>query len=112
RPKACRKLVRGHPEPLRERGEGDFKRLSVERTALEATRRAATEHLPHENSEIEAARVNQQAFEDVRMSPQMSAAHRAGVVHVSEGSFHVLAAATQQALAAGSAHAPASARGR
>ena len=100
------KHVCNHPEPLVEHGEGNFKRTSVQRVSLEPARRAPAEHLPHQNSEIEGARVDQQAFEDVPMPAQVRAAHPAGVVHVSEGSFDVLTASTQEPLAAHPAHAP------
>src|SRR2546422_3982242 len=76
------KRVRRHPEPLVEHGEGDFKRASVPLVSLEPARRATPEHLPHQDSEIEGARVDQQSFEDVPMPTQVSAAHPAGVVHV------------------------------
>src|SRR5262249_59388633 len=65
------------------------------------------EDLPHENSEIERARVDQQAFEDVLMAAQVNPAQPAGVVDVSEGPLHVLTASTQQPLTSRSAHAPA-----
>src|SRR2546427_5721422 len=64
--------------------------------SLEPARRATPEHLPHQDSEIEGARVDQQSFEDVPMPTQVSAAHPAGVVHVSEGPFDTLSASTQE----------------
>src|SRR3989442_412539 len=100
------KRVRRHPEPLVEHGEGDFKRASVPRVSLEPARRATPEHLPHQDSEIEAARVDQQSFEGVPMPRQVRAAHPAGVVHVSEGPFDILSASTQEPLTAHPAHAP------
>ena len=75
--------------------------------ALEAPRRAATAQLPHEQAEIEGARVDQESFEDVAMSPQVGTAHPAGVVDVRERPLHVLPAATQQPLAARRPDAPA-----
>ena len=65
------KCVCSHPEPLVEHGEGDFKRTSVQRVSLEPAWRATAEHLPHQNSEIEGARVDQQAFEDVPVPAQV-----------------------------------------
>src|SRR5687767_9722086 len=100
------KRARSRPEPLDEHGQGDFKRASAQRVSLEPARRAPAEQLPHQNSEIEATRVDQQSFEDVLMPTQVSAAHPAGVVHVSEGPFAVLPASTQEPLAARPAHAP------
>jgi hypothetical protein len=99
------KRVRRRPEPLAEYDEGDFERAGPQLVSLEPARRAAAERLPHENPEIEGARVDQQAFEDIRMPAQVSAAHPAGVVHVSERPFDVLPAATQEPLAAPPAHA-------
>ena len=93
------KRVNSHPEPLVEHGERDFKRTSIQRVSLEPARRALAEQLPHQNSEIEGARVDQQSFEDVPMPAQVSAAHPAGVVHVREGAFDVLTASTQEPLA-------------
>src|SRR5712691_9538081 len=65
--------------------------------ALEAARRAHPDHLTHEESEIEAADVNQDPFENIRVAAQMRAAHAPGVVGVREGAFHILAASTHQA---------------
>ena len=105
-PQGRQKRVRRHAELFGEHGEGDFERAGVQRLSLEPSRRAAPEHLPHENPEIEGARVDQQAFEDIRMPAQVSAAHPAGVVHVSEGPFDVLAAPTHEPLAPRPGHAP------
>jgi len=74
---------------------------------LEAAWRTAAAQLPHEQAEIERARVDQQAFEDVRMPPQVCAAHPAGVVDVRERLLLVLPAAPQKPQAARSAHAAA-----
>src|SRR5262247_914904 len=68
---------------------------------------AAAAQLPHQEAEIEGARVDQQPFEDVAMSAQVGAPHPAGVVDMRERPFHVLPAAAQQPLAALPAHAPA-----
>src|SRR2546422_3481926 len=105
-PQGRQKRVRRHAELFGEHGEGDFERARVRGRSLEPSRRAAAKPLPHENAEIEAARVDQQSFEDVPMPAQVAAAHAAGVVHVSKGSFDVLSAATQEPLAAHPAHAP------
>jgi hypothetical protein len=94
---ACAQTVRqkdvgGYPEPPSDISESDWKPASVQTTPLEASRRSPAGRPPHQNSEIEGTRVNQQPFEDVAMPAQVSAAHPAGVVDVSEGPFHVLAA--------------------
>jgi hypothetical protein len=99
------KRAGSHPEPLAEHGEGDFERAGSQLVALEPSRRAAAERLSHQNSEIEGARVDQPAFEDIRMAAQVSATHSASVVHVSEGPFDVLPTSTQEPLAAHPAHA-------
>src|SRR3990172_6720204 len=88
------KRARGHPEPLGEHGEGDFQRASVRWASLKPPRRPPAEHLPHQNSEIERAGVDQESFENVPMPAQVSTTKPAGVVHVGEGTFNVLPAPT------------------
>jgi len=55
----------GCPETLNEHTEGDFKRSGVERPSLQPAGRTATERLPHQESEVERARVDEEPFEDV-----------------------------------------------
>ena len=76
-------------------------------TALEAARCAPATHLPHEQAEIEGARVDQEPFENVAMPAQMCAAHAAGVVDMGERPFQVLATSAQQPLATPGAQPPA-----
>src|SRR5215470_19455415 len=97
----------GHPARQRTNPERDVKRACRQSTALEAPRRATTAQLPHEQAEIEGARVDQEAFEDVALSPQVRAAHPAGVVDMRERPLQVLPAATQQPLPPRRADAPA-----
>ena len=79
-PRVRQKRVRKPPEPRGEDGEGDFERAGVQQPPLEPSRRADPEPLPHQNAEIERARVDPQALEDIRMAAQVRAAHPAGVV--------------------------------
>src|SRR5262249_28514141 len=58
---------------------------------LEAWRGPCTEHRPHHEAQVEAGRVNQQTFQDVRVPPEVGASHAAGLVQVREGTFDQLA---------------------
>ena len=49
-------------------------------TALEAARRAPATDPPHQQAEIEGARVDQKPFENIAMPAQVRAAHPARVV--------------------------------
>ena len=71
------------------------------------SRRAPPERLPHEQAEVERARVDEQPLEDVLMPAQVGAAEPAGVVHVGKGALDVFAAAPHESLAAHAAHPPA-----
>src|SRR5262245_2291366 len=75
-------------------------------TSLEAPRGAATAPLPHQQAEIEATGVDQQAFEDVVVPAQVGATHPARVIDMRKRAFEVLAASAQQPLATRPAHAP------
>src|SRR5437879_6328451 len=93
---------------LDEHCEGDFKRAEVEpASSLQPSRRAAPERLPHEQTEVERARVDKQPLEDVVMAAQMGAAETAGVVQVGEGALHVFAATPHEPLTAHTEHASA-----
>src|SRR5271155_4370734 len=67
---------------------------------LQPARRADTDQVAHEQSEIEAPGMNQQALEDIGVAAQIRAAHRTGVVKMGEGAFDPLAPLTHQATAA------------
>src|SRR5438034_850678 len=95
----------GHPEMLDDHCEGDFKRAEAEPASLQPARRAAPERLPHEETEVERARVDEQPLQDVLMPAQMGAAEPAGVVQVGEGALHVFAATPHEPLTAHTAHA-------
>jgi hypothetical protein len=45
------------------------------RAILQPARRAAADQVAHDEPEIEAARMNQQALEDIGVAAQMRAAH-------------------------------------
>src|SRR5262249_2384077 len=79
--------------------EGELPRMRRPGAALEAARRAPAAHLPHQQAEVEGARVDQEAFEDVRMPAQVRPAHAAGIVDVRKGPLRVLPAPPQQPLA-------------
>src|SRR5439155_6341495 len=96
---------RGSPEPRGDRpavrhehSEGDFKRDGAEPTALQPSRRATPECLPHEQTEVERAGVHEQSLEYVVMPAQMRAAEASGVVQVSEGALDVLDAASDESI--------------
>jgi hypothetical protein len=63
--------------------------------------------LTHDEPEIEATRLNQQAFQDVGVTAQMRAAHAAGVVEMREGALDLLAALAHQSPSAWAANPPA-----
>src|SRR5437867_3823850 len=75
--------------------------------ALKAPWRPAPERMPHQESEIERARVDDQPLEDVRMPAQVDPAQPAGVIDVRKRPLDVLAAAPHQPLPARAAHATA-----
>src|SRR5712691_149828 len=96
----------GHPDALDANSESDFKRAEAEPASLQPSRRAAAERLPHEETEIERARVDEQPLQDVLMPAQVSAAEPTSLVHVSERALDVLAATPHEPLASRAAHAP------
>ena len=52
------------------------------RAILQPARRTAAEQVAHDEPEIEAPRMNQQALEDIRVAAQMRAAHPTRVVEM------------------------------
>jgi hypothetical protein len=70
------------------------------RAILQPARRAAADQVAHDEPEIEAPRMNQQALEDIGVAAQMRATHPTGVVEMREGAFDPLAPLTHQAPAA------------
>src|SRR6202051_3246049 len=76
------------------------------RAILQPARRAAANQVAHDEPEIEAPRMNQQALEDISVATQMRAAHPTGVVKMREGAFDPLAPLTHQAPAARSTNPP------
>src|SRR5207249_696175 len=75
--------------------------------ALKAPWRPAPERMPHQEYEIERARVDDQPLEDVRMPAQVDPAQPAGVIDVRKRPLDVLAATPHQPLPAWAAHATA-----
>ena len=76
------------------------------RAVLQPARRAAADQVANDEPEIEAASMNQQALEDIRVAAQMRAAHPARVVEMRKGAFDPLAPLTHQATAARSTNPP------
>src|SRR5215831_5800328 len=81
--------------------EGDHR----SQAPLQAARRPDAEERSHEEPEIEAAAVNQQAFQDVRVAAQMRAPHPAGLVKMRVRLFQSLAATPLQPTPPPAAHA-------
>src|ERR1700738_3046491 len=76
------------------------------RVILQPARRAAADQVTHDEPEIEAPRMNQQALEDIGVAAQMRAAHPTSVVEMREGAFDQLAPLTHQAPAARATNPP------
>ena len=64
---------------------------------LEPARRADADQLSHEQSEIEAGRMEQQALADVGVAAEVHAAHPARPIEMGKGPFQPLPAKAQQA---------------
>ena len=73
--------------------------------ALEPAGCADADQSPHHQPEIEAAGVNEHAFEDIRRTTQMCTAHTTGVVRVREAALDAFAAPSQQPFASIAANA-------
>ena len=86
--------------------ETDQRAEDSRRTALQAPRRANARQLPHEQPEVEATDVHEQAFEDIGMAAQMHPAHAPGLVEMRVGPFHPFAALPQQALSTMTSNPP------
>jgi hypothetical protein len=87
---------------------GNAKSTAIEgrRAILQPAQRAAADQVAHDESEIEAARMNQQTLEDIGVAAQMRAAHPTGVVEMAEGAFDPLALLPHQATTARSTNPP------
>ena len=72
---------------------------------LQPARRADADQLPHEEPQIETARVDQQSLQDVGVPSKMHTAHPAGLVEMREGPLQALPTQPQQAQAARAADA-------
>ena len=79
------------PESGPERFMGPNKRPKPakkgQRAGLEAPRRADAEHLPHQETQIQRSGVDQQAFEDIAVPPEVNAPHAACFVEMCKGAF-------------------------
>ena len=88
-----RQRLREHPH---QRQQGGQDRVEP---PLQPTRRADADQLPHQQSEIETADVNQQSLQNVRVPAEVHAAHPARFVEMREGPLQALAAKPQQTQA-------------
>ena len=50
-----------------------------------------TQHLAHDQPQVERGHVHQQTFENIRVAPQMNASHAARFIAVRKAPFHLLA---------------------
>src|SRR5574339_754095 len=87
--------------------DGDERRDHRAETALKPARRADAEERAHQEAQVEAADVYEEALRDVRVAPQVRAAHPAGLVEMGVGPLQVFAPATLQPTAARPADPPA-----
>ena len=71
---------------------------------LEAAGRADANERPHQESEIEAADVDEEPFQDVRVATQVRTAHASRLIRDARLSFQSLAPATLQPTTARLAH--------
>ena len=69
--------------------------------ALQPSRRADPDQVTHDEPEIEATRMNQDALENVCVSAQMRSPHPTRVIEVRERAFDRLGASTHQAPSTG-----------
>ena len=68
---------------------------------LEAARRADARQAPHEQTEIQAAGVDQKALADVGVPPQMHPTHPSGLIEVRVRSLEALATPAEQPSSTG-----------
>jgi len=81
-------------------------RQARDESSLQPAWRADADQVPHEQSEIEAAGVNQQPLQDVRVTTEVHAPHAARLIEMGKRPFESLAAEPQQAQASWAANAP------
>ena len=79
---------------------------------LEAAWRADPRQAPHQQAEIQAAGVDQEALADVRVAPQMHPAQAPGFIEVGVGSLKAFSAEPLQPPRAGAAGSRTRRRGR
>ena len=78
---------RSRPRGLGKANEAPDKGKKRCRAPLKAARRAHAKEDTHQQSEIEAAGVNQQPLPNVRVAAEVHAAHAAGLIQMREGPF-------------------------
>ena len=71
------------------RSAADQAQDEIRPAALKAARRSAAEHVPHQEPEIERARVDEQPLEDVGMPAQVNSAQPAGVIESVGATFAI-----------------------
>ncbi len=86
-----------HMRPKRAE-EADQGATGSRRVALEAPRGADARQLPHEQPEIGATDVHEQALQDVGMAAQMYPPHPPGFVEMRVGTFQQLASLPQPGI--------------
>src|SRR5215204_1342391 len=73
---------------------------------LQRARRADADQVAHEQAEIEATGLNQQALSNVGVAAEVHARHPAGLIEMGEGAFQALSAQAQQPQSACATDAP------
>ena len=76
------------------------------RPALEASRLADSEDVPHQQTQIQTGDVDEDSLEDVSVAAQMRPSHAAGLESVREGTLEKFAALSQQRLSSLATHSP------
>ena len=99
------KIGERHRPPERA-DQSDKSNESRNKSALEAAWRADADQLTHEQSEIEAGRVDQQSRPNVPVPSKVHAAHAAGLIEMRKRSFQPFAAQPEEPLTARAANAP------
>src|SRR5713101_8648481 len=86
--------------------EHEYRRQNGRQAALQAARGTESDQLTHDEPEIEPTGMNQEAFQNVRVTAEMRAPHAAGVVEMGERALDHLTAPAHQSASPGSANPP------
>ena len=78
--------------PPKAPNQRDQRNKNGEDTPLEPARSAHADQLTHDESQIEAPRVDQQPLADVRLTAEVHTAHSAGLIEMSKRAFQPLTA--------------------